>query len=52
MNRDLLLENLQDDNELANKTLAALLEVVAKVSPTGKQNSFASRAYASYILAV
>lgn len=51
INRDLLLENLQDDNKLANKTLAALLEAVAKVSPTGKQNSFASRAYASYILA-
>lgn len=51
INRDLLLENLQGDNDLANKTLAALLEAAAKVSATGKQNSFASRAYASYILA-
>ena len=51
INRDLLLENLQGDSDLANKTLAALLEAAAKVSPTGKQNSFASRAYASYILA-
>ena len=51
INRGLLLENLQGDSDLANKTLASLLEAAAKVSPTGKQNSFASRAYASYILA-
>ena len=51
INHDLLLKNLQGDNALANKTLSALLEAAAKVSPTGKQNSFASRAYASYILA-
>ena len=51
IDRDLLVENLQGDRELANQALAALLEAVAKVSPTGKQNSFASRAYTSYILA-
>jgi CRISPR system Cascade subunit CasC len=51
INRELLLENLQKDADLANKTLAALLECVATIAPTGKQNSFASRAYASYILA-
>jgi len=51
INRELLLENLQNDVELANKTLAALLECAATIAPTGKQNSFASRAYASYILA-
>jgi len=51
INRDLLVENLQGDVELANKAVAALLEAIAKISPTGKQNSFASRAYASYILA-
>ncbi len=51
INRDLLVENLQGDAELANRAIAALLEAVAKISPTGKQNSFASRAYASYILA-
>jgi len=28
-----------------------LVESVAKVAPTGKQNSFASRAYTSYMLA-
>jgi CRISPR system Cascade subunit CasC len=51
INRDLLVENLQGDAELANKAIAAFLEATAKISPTGKQNSFASRAYASYILA-
>jgi len=51
INRDLLIENLQGDGELANKTIAALMECAAKVSPTGKQNSFASRAHAVYMLA-
>ena len=51
INRDLLIENLGGDKELAKKALAALVEAAAKVPPNGKQNSFASRAYASYILA-
>lgn len=51
INRDLLLENLQGDEELAAKTLRALTESAATIAPAGKQNSFASRAYASYILA-
>ena len=51
INRDLLIENLQGDEALANKTISALIESAAKVSPTGKQNSFASRAHAIYILA-
>jgi len=50
INRDLLEENL-NDKALADKAVAALVEAAAKVSPNGKQNSFASRAYASYILA-
>jgi len=50
INRDLLEENL-DDKELAKKSLAALVESAAKIAPNGKQNSFASRAYSSYILA-
>jgi CRISPR system Cascade subunit CasC len=50
INRDLLRENL-GDKALADKAVAALVEAAAKVSPNGKQNSFASRAYASYILA-
>ena len=49
IDRELLKENLGDD-ALVNKTLAALTEAAATVSPTGKQNSFASRARASYIL--
>lgn len=51
VNKTLLCENLHDDTGLVNKTLAALVETVTKVSPTGKQNSFASRAYTSYLLA-
>ncbi len=50
INRDLLEENLGDKG-LAKKALVALVEAAAKVAPTGKQNSFASRAYSSYILA-
>ncbi len=50
INRDLLEENL-GNKALANKALEALIEAAAKVSPTGKQNSFASRAYSSYIMA-
>lgn len=50
INRDLLEENL-GDKELAKKSLAALIEAAAKVAPNGKQNSFASRSYSSYILA-
>jgi len=50
IDRDQLLENLGGNTELANKTLSALLEAALTVSPTGKQNSFASRAYASYVL--
>jgi CRISPR system Cascade subunit CasC len=51
INRTLLEENLGGDKVLVNKALKALVEAAAKVAPTGKQNSFASRAYASYILA-
>jgi CRISPR system Cascade subunit CasC len=50
INRDLLEKNL-GGKELVNKSLAALIEAAAKVAPNGKQNSFASRAYSSYILA-
>lgn len=50
INRDLLIENLGSDKALADKALAALVEAAAKVAPTGKQNSFASRARTSYML--
>lgn len=51
VNKDLLLENLEQDAELTSKALKALTETALKVGPTGKQNSFASRAYASFVLA-
>lgn len=51
IDRDLLLKNLHGDEALTDKTLRALVETALKVSPSGKQNSFASRAYASWALA-
>jgi len=46
-----LVKNLSGHSDLAGQGIAGLIEAAAKVSPTGKQNSFASRAYASYVLA-
>jgi len=51
INRDLLIENLMGDANLASRAIAAITEACAKVAPAGKQASFASRAYASYMLA-
>ncbi len=51
INKDLLIENLNGNTELAEKALAALVEAIATVAPSGKQNSFASRAFASYVMA-
>lgn len=51
INRELLVDNLGGDRELAMKAIKALTEAALKVPPEGKQNSFASRAYASYVLA-
>ncbi len=50
IDREKLKENLGGDQALSNRTLAALIECAATISPTGKQNSFASRARASYVL--
>lgn len=50
VNRELLAENLGGDVELADRAIATLIRAVATVSPSGKQNSFASRAYASYLM--
>lgn len=47
---DLLLDNLAGDRALASDTIEALVKAAATVSPTGKQNSFASRAKATYAL--
>jgi CRISPR system Cascade subunit CasC len=51
VNRKLLVDNLGGDQELAANGLRAFIEALATVSPTGKQASYASRAYASYIMA-
>ena len=51
INKDLLGSNLQNDEALAKQALSALAQSAATVTPTGKQNSFASRAYTSYLLA-
>jgi CRISPR system Cascade subunit CasC len=51
VNREMLAENLADNEVLTKRALAALLHAVTKVAPTGMQNSHASRAYASYVLA-
>ena len=50
LDRQLLLDNLSGDAQLAERTVEALVASAATVAPTGKQNSFASRARASYIL--
>lgn len=51
INRELLRRNLGGDEALTERALAALVQAVTRVSPTGMQNSFASRAYAGYVLA-
>lgn len=51
IDHELLLKNLGGDAELTKTALNAFVQAVTKVSPTGKQNSFASRAYAGFMLA-
>ncbi len=53
IDRTLLNDNLKGagDKELAKKAIRALVQAAATVAPTGKQNSFGSRAYAHYIMA-
>lgn len=51
INKTLLVESLDGNEALANKAIQALTEAATKVSPSGKQNSYASRAYASFALA-
>jgi CRISPR system Cascade subunit CasC len=50
IDKTLLQKNLGGDAVLAKTAVKALVEAATKVAPTGKQNSFASRAYASYLL--
>lgn len=51
INRDLLKQNLAGDETLTQKALRALVQAAVTVGPSGKQNSYASRAYAHYALA-
>ena len=51
INRQQLIDNLSGDERLAEKAIRALTEAAVKVAPAGKQNSFGSRAYASYVMA-
>jgi len=51
INRELLQENLGGDAALTRVALQGLLHAVTQVAPTGMQNSFGSRARASYLLA-
>lgn len=51
VDRRRLVKNLGGDADLAKRALSALTRAMLTVSPSGKQNSFASRAYASYALA-
>ena len=51
LNTDLLVENLGGNTDLAGRAARHLVEALATTSPSGHQNSFASRSYASYIMA-
>ncbi len=50
INKTQLVKNLGDET-LANKAIGSLVEAAVQIAPSGKQNSFASRARASYVLA-
>lgn len=47
---DLLVKNLSGEKELAARAARAFIEAAATVSPRGKQNSYASRARATYAM--
>jgi CRISPR system Cascade subunit CasC len=51
IDKEQLLKNLGNNEELMQRALGALAEAVLTVGPSGKQNSFASRAYVHYALA-
>jgi CRISPR system Cascade subunit CasC len=51
IDRDQLKKNLGGDEDLTKTALAALTQAALTVGPSGKQNSFASRARAHYALA-
>ena len=51
-NLPLLVENLREDRKDAVEALAAFLDAACRVTPSGKQNSFASHALADTVLLV
>lgn len=51
INWDLLVNNLNGDQALAQKAVLALVETCAKVTPNGKKASFAHQSRAKYIYA-
>ncbi|NTV11754.1 MAG: type I-E CRISPR-associated protein Cas7/Cse4/CasC, partial [Zoogloea sp.] len=51
IDRDQLLHNLGGDEALTARALRALIDAALTVGPSGKQNSFASRAYVHFALA-
>jgi CRISPR system Cascade subunit CasC len=48
---NLLVSNLSGNKVLAKAAAKAFIEAAATISPKGKQNSYASRAHATYVLA-
>lgn len=50
INKNLLVENLQNNTELAGRSIKALVEAALTLSPSGKQNSFASRVRSSFAI--
>ncbi len=50
INKTQLTESLDGNNALVSAAIRALVESCATTSPSGKQNSFASRSYASFML--
>ncbi len=51
IDRDLLTKNLCDNSALTQSAIRAFVEAMATIAPGGMQNSYASRAAASFILA-
>lgn len=50
INRDLLVENLDRDEALADRSIKAFTEAFALASPSGKKNSFANHVRADFLL--
>jgi CRISPR system Cascade subunit CasC len=51
VNREQLLGNLRNENELWKWSMRALTEAAVKVTPSGKRNSFGHHTFAHYVLA-